>query len=26
MNLQENDIVTVLIKASNLSIEEILND
>ena len=26
MHLQENDIVTVLIKASNLSIEEILND
>jgi molybdopterin-binding protein len=26
MNLKENDILTVLIKASNLSIEEILND
>jgi molybdopterin-binding protein len=26
MQLQENDSVTVLIKASNLSIEEILND
>jgi len=26
MNLQENDSVTILIKASNLSIEEILND